>query len=210
MFEVIFLGSGVSTAIPCITCILQRHEFKCPVCEDAFFTINSKNKRNNVSIAIKFVDQSNENRCVLIDAGKTMRDSILKQFPRFNLTKVDAMFLTHGHADAILGLDDVRDLQSSEMVTICDDNTENIPVTGFKVTSGPLPIYLHNETMQTINSTFDYLTCEPTFLNRDQNVLERRVALLDFIVIHPISQLDVFGLKIKTFPVFHGGTYVSL
>jgi glyoxylase-like metal-dependent hydrolase (beta-lactamase superfamily II) len=49
-----------------------------------------------------------QKRCVLVDAGKTMRDACMRVLPKYGVANVDGILLTHGHADAILGLDDVR------------------------------------------------------------------------------------------------------
>ena len=45
-------------------------------------------------------------RVVLIDTGPDFREQALRN----KLTRVDAVFYTHGHADHILGLDDLRPL----------------------------------------------------------------------------------------------------
>lgn len=52
---------------------------------------------------------------MLIDCGKTFREVILNLFPKHGLREVGALLLTHGHADAILGMDDLRDLQIYEV-----------------------------------------------------------------------------------------------
>lgn len=52
---------------------------------------------------------------MLIDCGKTFREVILNLFPKHGLKEVGALLLTHGHADAILGMDDLRDLQIYEV-----------------------------------------------------------------------------------------------
>jgi phosphoribosyl 1,2-cyclic phosphodiesterase len=77
------------------------------------------NRRNNVSCAIikrrKSTPPGQTPRCVLIDCGKTFREVILNLFPKHGLREVGALLLTHGHADAILGMDDLRDLQIYEV-----------------------------------------------------------------------------------------------
>jgi hypothetical protein len=69
------LGSGVSTALPNMRHVLDfaTSSYPCSVCKDGIIA-GSKNKRNNVSIAITFDDVlTKEKRCIMIDAGKTMR-----------------------------------------------------------------------------------------------------------------------------------------
>jgi phosphoribosyl 1,2-cyclic phosphodiesterase len=72
-FKVIFVGTGVSTAVPNLLHILND---SCSVCRDAM-NPSSRNKRNNVSIAIMFTADGPNNekmdKCILIDCGKTMR-----------------------------------------------------------------------------------------------------------------------------------------
>jgi glyoxylase-like metal-dependent hydrolase (beta-lactamase superfamily II) len=54
----------------------------------------------------------------LIDCGKTFREVVLKVFPKYGLKEIGALLLTHGHADAILGMDDLRDLQIYEVGSV--------------------------------------------------------------------------------------------
>ena len=71
-------------------------------------------------------------------------------------------------------------------------------------------MYLTEVTMNTVNKAFSYLTNIPQFLDKQQGILERRVALLDFKVIDADDSFEVHGMPIKAFEVYHGGTYVSL
>lgn len=250
-FKVVFLGTGVSTAMPNLGHILAD---SCDVCRDANTKPGSKNKRSNVSIAIIFKAESLSDsdmcsaikeKCVLIDVGKTMREACLSILPRHGIKEVAGIVLTHGHADAILGLDDVRDLQISKAITISnpavaaaslacqcciqqsDGNrdaetvtcnlctttqieTLDVTVTGFKVISGAMPIYLHRETMDVVERTFAYLTQSPDYLDENTSLLSRRIALLKFTVIEQDDYFSVCGLPMRSFPVYHGGKYVSL
>jgi hypothetical protein len=112
-FKVVFLGTGVSTAVPVMRHILTNC---CNVCRHAFQIPCSYNRRNNVSICLLYDDDNEEREpnnevgrcCVLVDAGKTMREACMRVLPAHGVSNVDAILLTHGHADAILGLDDVR------------------------------------------------------------------------------------------------------
>lgn len=82
------LGSGSSGGVPLIGC-------KCPVCTST----DPRNKRSRVSIVVE--DQGTR---VLVDASPDLR----QQFLSADLATVDAVILTHGHADHTHGLDDLR------------------------------------------------------------------------------------------------------
>lgn len=212
-FKVIFLGSGVSTAIPTIRHVLDMNmegQYQCPVCHHALTTPNSKNRRNNVSVAVVFEGHDGSKKCIMVDAGKTMRHACLDQLPQFGVSSVNALFLTHGHADAVLGLDDIRDLQISERVEVEDKANPGQMVHGFRVVSGPIPIYMTQETMSTLSGVFPYLLSPPRYLDEANNVIERRIACIKPQVIEERSTLNIDGLLVQCFPVFHGGDYVSL
>ena len=93
-----FLGTGTSHGIPMIGC-------HCPVC-----TSNDiKNVRRRCSLYIETGD-----RHLIIDTPPDFRDQVLT----FGVPQVDAVFLTHPHADHICGFDDVRrfsDLQKTHI-----------------------------------------------------------------------------------------------
>lgn len=83
------LGSGTSHGIPVIGC-------NCEIC-------NSNDPRDNrmrASVLIK----GNNNEIVLIDCGPEFRIQAL----RSKIKKIDAVLITHSHADHLHGLDDVR------------------------------------------------------------------------------------------------------
>jgi phosphoribosyl 1,2-cyclic phosphate phosphodiesterase len=82
------LGSGSSGGVPLIGC-------KCAVCASS----NPRNKRTRVSIMVE-----HEGTRVLVDASPDLR----QQFLAADLSVVDAVILTHGHADHVHGLDELR------------------------------------------------------------------------------------------------------
>ena len=96
-------------------------------------------------------------------------------------------------------MDDVRDFQRAVHVDVADPISGEI-VTGTKIIDGPLPIYLHDETMTTVKNQFGYLTEKPIFLNEEQSILSRRIALLKFHVIEPDSVFMIKGLRVRSFP----------
>lgn len=86
--RVTFLGTGTSVGVPVIGC-------QCRVCTSE----DPRNRRLRQSIWVREGDAS-----LLIDAAVDLRAQAL----RHGLRRVDAIFLTHAHADHILGLDETR------------------------------------------------------------------------------------------------------
>ena len=86
--EITFLGTGTSVGVPSIGC-------HCEVCEST----DPKDKRLRSSILIKTKEQS-----LLIDCGPDLRQQCLRE----GINSVDAVLITHPHADHIMCLDDLR------------------------------------------------------------------------------------------------------
>jgi len=85
-----FLGTGTSTGVPSIGC-------ECETCSST----DPRDKRLRVSIIIEHRGQT-----VLVDTSADFRQQAL----RFGLKWLDAVLITHCHADHIFGLDDIRPL----------------------------------------------------------------------------------------------------
>lgn len=85
-----FLGTGTSTGVPSIGC-------ECETCTSD----DPRDKRLRVSILIEHAGQS-----VLVDTSSDFRQQAL----RYGLKRLDAVLITHCHADHIFGLDDIRPL----------------------------------------------------------------------------------------------------
>jgi phosphoribosyl 1,2-cyclic phosphate phosphodiesterase len=85
-----FLGTGTSTGVPSIGC-------ECGTCTSD----DPRDKRLRVSILIEQGGQS-----VLVDTSSDFRQQAL----RHKLKRLDAVLITHCHADHIFGLDDIRPL----------------------------------------------------------------------------------------------------
>jgi phosphoribosyl 1,2-cyclic phosphate phosphodiesterase len=86
--RVTFLGTGMSHGVPRIGC-------NCAVCRSD----DPRNKRLRASILVE-----HDGTTVLVDATPDFRTQAL----RANLRHLDAVLLTHSHADHMLGLDDLR------------------------------------------------------------------------------------------------------
>ncbi len=87
--HITFLGTGTSAGVPVIAC-------DCATCRSD----DPRDKRWRPSLALAFDDGTS----VLVDASPDLRAQAL----RFRLARVDAILLTHAHADHVLGLDDLR------------------------------------------------------------------------------------------------------
>lgn len=108
----------------------------------------------------------------------------------------------------MLGLDDLRDVQPCRMVDVPTGDGSHAK--GFQILSGPLKIYLNSETKAVVDKCFGYLTTKPEYLDESRSIIPRRVALLDFEIIENESDLNLYGLPVHSFPVYHGGDYISL
>ncbi|KAL6996319.1 hypothetical protein U1Q18_006453 [Sarracenia purpurea var. burkii] len=178
--EIVFLGTGTSEGIPRVSC-LTNTEKKCPVCSKAAKPGN-KNRRRNTSILIRHPRSSGICN-ILIDAGKFFYHSALRWFPTYGIRTLDAVIITHSHADAIGGLDDLRDW------------TNNV--------QPYIPIYVTRRDFEVMTKTHYYLV--------DSSVIIPGAAVsdLEFNIIHEEPFL-VHDLKFTPLPVWHGSGYRSL
>jgi phosphoribosyl 1,2-cyclic phosphate phosphodiesterase len=119
--ELLFLGSGTSAGIPMIGC-------HCDVCTSA----DPKDKRSRPSVVISSGDVR-----VLVDTGPELRLQCVAN----GIDMVDAVVITHGHADHIMGLDDVRRFNA--------------------LRQGPLDVWVEKLAFETVSRCFGYAFREP-------------------------------------------------
>jgi phosphoribosyl 1,2-cyclic phosphate phosphodiesterase len=101
VMEVIFLGTGTSQGVPMIAC-------DCPVCT----SVDPRNSRTRCSIHVVM-----GGRHIQVDAAHEFREQCL----RCGVRKLDLFILTHGHADHVNGMDDLRrfcDLNGGEALAV--------------------------------------------------------------------------------------------
>ncbi len=153
-----FLGSGTSMGVPTLGC-------RCAVCTST----DPHNRRTRPSLRISFNQHT-----VLIDTGPDFHAQALRE----DLRHVDAVFYTHGHADHVMGFDDLRPLS-------------------FRV-PGNLPIYADEPTAAAIERIFEY-----TFRTEDRYPTSARVTL-HRIDPTPGSPTSLFGAAFERIPVLHG------
>lgn len=114
--KVTFLGTGTSQGIPVIG---SNH----PVCKSN----DPKDKRLRVSVWVRWNNYS----CV-IDCGPDFRQQMLRE----NVTKVDAILLTHEHSDHTAGIDDIRP---------------------FNFMQGKMAFYAHKRVFKALHQRFEYV-----------------------------------------------------
>jgi phosphoribosyl 1,2-cyclic phosphodiesterase len=162
----------------------------------------NKNYRNNPSLVIAF-DDNGVQKHVLIDCGKTFREGALRWFPTLGINSLDAVVLTHEHADAAFGLDDVRGFQRTEGGFAGNSQFRQVP----------MPLYVSQQCLNEIAERFPWLF--PELQSRadiapvDKAVVKRHVASLDVHVMEPFKAVNIEGLEIIPLPVMHGEDLVS-
>ncbi|OAY67836.1 putative hydrolase [Ananas comosus] len=115
--EIIFLGTGTSEGIPRVSCLTNQSK-TCPILSNGSYRpsqvcskateAGNRNRRRNTSILLRYTSSAGRFN-ILVDAGKFFYHSALQWFPTYGLRQIDAVLITHSHADAIGGLDDLRD-----------------------------------------------------------------------------------------------------
>ncbi len=115
------LGTGTSTGVPSIGCA-------CETC----VSDDPRDKRLRVSVLVEHDGQT-----VLVDTSSDFRQQALRQ----KLKWLDAVLITHCHADHIFGLDDIRPLNFRH---------------------GPLGVYANERAWVDIRRIFQYVF-EPTY-----------------------------------------------
>lgn len=132
-----------------------------------------KNRRGNPSLVI-----SRGGKNLLVDVGKTFREQSVRLFPRWGVRSIDAVLITHGHADAYNGLDDLREWCNRQGAAI--------------------PIFLTQTTFDTVAASFPYL------VDKTKASGGGDLPSLDFRIIRDDEELDVLGIHVQALPVEHG------
>src|SRR3954454_16783364 len=99
--EIVLLGTGTSQGVPMIAC-------GCAVCTSP----DRRNKRTRASIHVVM-----DGLHVQVDAAPEFRLQCLRE----NVRQLDLFILTHGHADHVAGMDDLRrfcDLLGGNALTV--------------------------------------------------------------------------------------------
>lgn len=177
--QLVFLGTGCSSSIPSLHCLLQSPP-TCKVCVSAMQP-GSLNRRRNVSLLIRYRENNSSSslRTGIIDCGKTFYEGALQWFPSLGISKIDWVLLTHGHADAIFGLDELRH---------------------FNQMQPSVDVYLSQDTFKVVDQTFPYLTDTTRATGGGD------VSHISFHLFDHEKELELHGLRLLPIPVHHGCT----
>jgi len=148
------LGSGTSTGVPTLGC-------HCRVCESE----DPRDKRMRPSVLLEY-----DGRCVVIDTTPDFRTQAL----RVRLERLDAVLYTHGHADHVLGLDDIRPYNAKQRALV--------------------PIYGSGETLKILRRQFSYVF--------DTSPTASSLPLIAVHQID--GPIELFGVEFLPVPAFHG------
>lgn len=160
-----FLGTGTSHGVPMIDCMLADY-VRCPknVCREA--QTDPRHRRTRSSVLVEY-----NGKTVLIDVSADFREQALREHVRC----IDAVLLTHRHADHIMGIPDIRSYN---------------PQAG-----GLLDVYASAETLEHVQETFGYAFDPNTFVGGGIPRLAPKV--ID-------GPFELFGKTVVPVPVSHG------
>ncbi|SCZ92088.1 BZ3500_MvSof-1268-A1-R1_Chr5-3g08330 [Microbotryum saponariae] len=183
LLEFHLLGTGTSSSVPSIHCLTSPTE-GCHCCRS---TLNAKegtdearNVRRNTSGLLRVPPRVGQELWRTVLCGKTFYAAALEHWPKHHLRQIDALLITHAHADAFLGLDDLRGwtLHGSIQKSI--------------------PIYATQDTYDEIARCFPYLA------DRSKATGGGDVPAFEWHIITPLVPLHLFGIEIVPLPVHHG------
>lgn len=148
------LGSGTSHGVPMIGC-------KCDVCKSS----NPRNNRMRASITVE-----KNGQVILVDTTPELRVQSLA----FDVNHIDAVFITHLHADHIFGFDDLRRFNH--------------------ISKQDMPVYSDQKSCDGIRQIFPYIFAPPK--------QGGGVPKVDLRIVEP--RFNLCGLDIRSFYVLHG------
>ena len=168
--ELTFLGTGTSHGVPVIGC-------DCEVCTSK----DPKNRRYRCSSLVTTDEGSN----ILIDISPEFRLQAIEN----KIKHIDAVLITHSHADHLHGIDDLRIFSS---VRPPHDKASNKKAKEFF--NPAIPVYTNYETKKDIRIRFAYL-----FMSVKEGGGHAKIDLKSVS-----SRFDYKDVKITPVPLMHG------
>jgi phosphoribosyl 1,2-cyclic phosphate phosphodiesterase len=154
--RVTLLGTGTSTGVPSIAC-------DCRVCTSE----DPRDRRLRSSALLEWADGTT----ILVDAGSDCRQQLLAARTR----RLDAILLTHAHADHSLGLDEVR-------------------IFNFRQKRA-MPVFGNAETLRQVRRTFWYVF--------EKTQYEEGKPKLELIEVES-GPFEAAGKRVEAIPIVHG------
>lgn len=164
--QVYILGTGTSTGVPTLGC-------HCEVCSSN----NQKNRRFRSSICINFKNDKN----ILIDTSTDLRSQLLDN----KINDIDAVIITHEHADHTHGIDDLR------------------PFCYYR--HHPIPIYTSKICADILRNKFPYIFKRDEVF-KDKKILGGGIPKLDLHILEKNNNNKILDFDFQFFELKHGHT----
>ncbi len=162
MNRITILGSGTSTGVPILGC-------KCEVCQST----EARNKRFRTSAVIHLPDTKK----ILIDASPDLRSQLLAA----EIDALDAVVITHDHADHTHGMDDLRP---------------------FGFVKGTIPVFTDRYSCESLTRKFPYIFDTKNFF-RDRPIIGGGIPQLKLHEVGP-GEHEILGQGFEFFTLTHG------
>ncbi len=156
--ELILLGTGTSHGVPVIGC-------PCGVCKST----DPRNNRTRTGVAVR-----TEQGTFLIDTSPELRIQLLRE----QIDLIEAVIYTHGHADHLFGLDDLR-------------------LFGYRLEHA-VPLYCEQNVERQIRASFSY-----AFADQPTDLHHGAVPLLELHRIG-LEPFELLGERIQPIRLLHG------
>ncbi|OJA07623.1 hypothetical protein AZE42_01128 [Rhizopogon vesiculosus] len=187
--ELLFLGTGASSSVPHLDCLTAPPDRKpCLTCLSTLTLEGKKNIRRNTSAALRISGKNGKTTTVVIDVGKNFQAAAVEWFPRYGLRGIDAVIITHAHADAMNGLDDLRGWTLGGAI------------------QKHIDVYVSQSTFGEVQRSFPYLVSKE-FASGGGDVPEFQWHIIEDKV--PFEIKDT-GVRITPFLVHHGRLFSTI
>jgi phosphoribosyl 1,2-cyclic phosphate phosphodiesterase len=128
---------------------------------------------------------------IVIDTGPEFRIQALK----YKIPALNAVLLTHSHADHLHGLDDLRIFSHTEFCPGCKGSSVSYPETHGQ----GLPIYTNAEAIEDVKNRFDYV-----FKKTQEGGGKPRLVLIDCAAYSGSQPLMIGSVSVIPVPMMHG------